>query len=177
MREIRSHRSTQQMLNGENPTNDEGGAFIATRCTSFAPGTKYSQKGDDSKAKDTNWTPWRIPPLPDGFKSVMPAGLFKRLEAWRKFAHGSTTHPRELQKQFAVQRSPEITRGQNPKRRACCSGTDSNEDDADLTSIDTNGSQGPRQFQILSAHKRICRGRDGCQVMAYNQVSSFLGSS
>ena len=170
LREIRAQTSHKNSMQGLPPTNEEGQPVISSRRTSFAPGTKSGKP--DSSRNSSKFQKWNIPPIPLGFKEFMQKKLWTHLEQWREGANGTTTPIKDILWKYDIRRGPPVKgsggNNGNPKKRARRS-TTAEEDDPD--SKDQSDSASPQEYQILSAHKRLRRAKDGRKVYAHEQIS------
>ena len=171
LREIRAQTSHKNSMQGLPPTNDEGQPVLSARRTSFAPGTKPGKT--DSSRNSSKFQKWNIPPLPQGFKEFMQRKLWQQLEKWRETAHGTTTPVKDILWKCDIRKGPPIDKGAagtgNPKKRARRSKT-AEEGETD-SNDQSNSNQPAQEYQILSAHKRLRRTKDGRKIFAYDQIS------
>lgn len=170
LREIRAQTSHKNSMQGLPPTNEEGQPVLSSRRTSFAPGTKPGKP--DSSRNSSKFHKWNIPPIPLGFKEFMQKKLWTHLEQWREGANGTTMPIKDILWKYDIKRGPAIKGSAggngNPKKRARRS-TAAEEDETD--SKDHSNSSSPQEYQILSAHKRLRRMKDGRKIYAHEQIS------
>ncbi|CAJ1940555.1 unnamed protein product, partial [Cylindrotheca closterium] len=135
---IRNRADSMRMLSGDPPIREDG---------DIVPGI-IRRAESRTKTKGSDPPKWHIPFFPNGWKQALGRGPFKRLEEWRRAAHGTNKRPRDLEKEFDMKKVRNKSYDPNLDRKTKKARRGATETEEDETSQDGTTDSRSHKFRI-----------------------------